>query len=84
MIHDSALLIDASFLLSLIPVFMFLAIRSGDYYMFDDLDEELDLIQEQESESSQDTDEKDRDGRGITVGQVIASYFSIFRLAFFI
>ncbi|RZF34695.1 hypothetical protein LSTR_LSTR002777 [Laodelphax striatellus] len=28
------------------------AIRSGDYYMFEDMDEELDLIEEQKSESS--------------------------------
>ncbi|XP_075212450.1 piezo type mechanosensitive ion channel component isoform X3 [Lycorma delicatula] len=30
------------------------AIRSGDYYMFEDMDEELDLIEEQKSESEED------------------------------
>lgn len=48
------------------------AIRSGDYYMFEDLDEELDLITEHESESTlldSDEDEAAR-GRGITVSKV--------------
>lgn len=48
------------------------AIRSGDYYMFEDLDEELDLITEHESESTlldSDEDEVAR-GRGITVSKV--------------
>lgn len=38
----------------------FSAVRSGDYYMFDDIDdEELDLIKEDEDESSSEMDDLD-------------------------
>lgn len=47
------------------------AIRSGDYYMFEDPDEELDLITEQDTERSLDSDEEEsRRGGGITVSKV--------------
>ncbi|XP_054282904.1 piezo-type mechanosensitive ion channel component isoform X3 [Macrosteles quadrilineatus] len=53
------------------------AIRSGDYYMFQDPDEELDLITEQEAEStsfdSEDDEEERSRGRGITVSKFLSS-----------
>ncbi|KAG8263217.1 hypothetical protein J6590_038106 [Homalodisca vitripennis] len=54
----------------------FSSIRSGDYYMFEDLDEELDLITEQESEETSldsDEDEAAQRGRGMTVSKFLSS-----------
>ena len=44
------------------------AIRSGDYYMFDDFDEELDIISESESSSEDSNIEIDKNRQ--TVGKV--------------
>uniref|UniRef100_A0A1B6DCY7 Uncharacterized protein n=1 Tax=Clastoptera arizonana TaxID=38151 RepID=A0A1B6DCY7_9HEMI len=51
------------------------AIRSGDYYMFEDLDEELDLIAEQQSDDISSDDDEDgaaRD-RGLSVSKLLSS-----------
>lgn len=36
-------------------IFFFIAIRSGDYYMFDEFDDELDSIVERDNELSDDS-----------------------------
>lgn len=50
--------------------YYFIAIRSGDYYMFDDLDdEELDLIAEKEDDEAE--DDLVLKKKSTTVGEVI-------------
>jgi len=42
-------------------LFSFVAIRSGDYYMFDEFDDELDSIVEKDNELSEDSlDDSDK------------------------
>jgi len=45
--------------------FLFVAIRSGDYYMFDEFDDELDSIVEKDNELSEDSlDDSDKSDMG--------------------